>query len=166
MGERSELENDPAMEEMFDLFEAGGIQIIMHFVIWTAGCEPSIDAAIRERLHEETRRILERGGSEPLAVGGTGEHLHALARISPERSMDEIARELLAMTAEWIGWQVPGFAWVDDYAAFTLSPWEAGRERDYIERQEEHHRTETFREELERLLTENGIEFSRDELWK
>jgi putative transposase len=157
--------DDDEMELMFEALESGRIEMDVHLVIWTQGCGPNIDQTIRERFHTEVKKSLRREGTEPIAVGGGDNHLHALVQIDPEQSIEVIARMLMSSSSEWIGWQVPGFAWTDDYAAFTVSPWEIERERSFIERQEEHHRKVSFREELEQLLAENGISYSPDELW-
>ena len=54
----------------------------------------------------------------------------------------------------------PGFTnWQSGYGAFTHSTGEKDALIEYIKLQEEHHKKTTFREELERLLKEAGIEY-------
>jgi hypothetical protein len=56
----------------------------------------------------------------------------------------------------------PGFSgWQDGYGAFTYSIREKDIIIDYVKKQKEHHRIETFIDEYKRLLTENGIEFDK-----
>jgi len=55
---------------------------------------------------------------------------------------------------------LPAFAWQEGYGAFTESASQRAALRRYIERQEEHHRTRTFREEYLDLLRRSGVEFN------
>jgi hypothetical protein len=52
-----------------------------------------------------------------------------------------------------------GFAWQEGYAAFTLSSTSRPAVREYIAHQEEHHRRQSFREELIAMLEKAGIEY-------
>jgi putative transposase len=49
--------------------------------------------------------------------------------------------------------------WQDGYAAFTVSYSEKDRVIAYIKNQEEHHREVSYREELQSLLRQAGIDF-------
>jgi hypothetical protein len=50
-------------------------------------------------------------------------------------------------------------AWQEGYGAFTYSVREKDMIINYIKNQKEHHRKETFHDELKRLLIENEVEF-------
>ena len=51
------------------------------------------------------------------------------------------------------------YGWQDAYAAFTYSIREKDMIIEYIKKQKEHHKKETFYDEYKRLLIENEIEF-------
>jgi hypothetical protein len=51
------------------------------------------------------------------------------------------------------------FAWQEGCGAFPVSQLQSVTLRRYIENQEEHHRTRTFREEYLELLQRHGEEF-------
>lgn len=54
----------------------------------------------------------------------------------------------------------PGFRnWQEEYAAFTHSFAEKDRLIDYIRNQQEHHKTEDFTDEFNRLLDQAGIQY-------
>ncbi len=55
--------------------------------------------------------------------------------------------------------------WQTGYAAFSVDVASLARVRGYIERQKEHHHTLTFKEELVRILDEEGIEYDERYLW-
>ena len=52
-----------------------------------------------------------------------------------------------------------GFAWQDGYGAFTVSESQIETVRDYIRRQEEHHRVKTFAEEYRVFLERHQVAF-------
>lgn len=54
---------------------------------------------------------------------------------------------------------MPGFAWQEGYAAFTVSPQARLDVQRYIAKQEDHHRTTPFRDELRKMLNRAQIEF-------
>ena len=58
------------------------------------------------------------------------------------------------------------FAWQQGYGAFTVSPSQEDRVRQYIANQEVHHRTVSFQEEFVALLRAHGIEFDERYLWE
>jgi len=51
------------------------------------------------------------------------------------------------------------FEWQVGYAAFSVSESQVDSVREYIQRQEEHHRTRTFTEEFIGLLKKHNIDF-------
>jgi hypothetical protein len=51
------------------------------------------------------------------------------------------------------------FYWQDGYSIFSVGPESLSPIADYIERQEEHHRQESFEEELKQLLEKHGTEY-------
>ena len=62
--------------------------------------------------------------------------------------------------------QQPGswFAWQNGYGAFTVSESQVATVRRYIQRQEEHHKRLSFKDELISLLRKHRIEFDERDL--
>jgi putative transposase len=73
----------------------------------------------------------------------------------------DVLRELKSVSSGWVHDEigVPAFAWQEGYGEFTVSPSQRGAIRRYIEQQDEHHRTRTFRGEYLELLRRSGVEF-------
>ena len=57
------------------------------------------------------------------------------------------------------------FAWQEGYGAFTVSPSQRESVRLYIEQQEEHHRTRSFKEEYLDFLRKSGVDYDARYLW-
>ena len=57
------------------------------------------------------------------------------------------------------------FHWQDGYGLFSVSPSHGEELRDYILNQEEHHKKETFQEELLRILKKYQVPYEERYLW-
>ena len=79
----------------------------------------------------------------------------------------DLLRDLKGGASEWVHdtLGMPEFAWQEGYGAFSVSPDRRAAVGRYIERQEEHHRRETFQEEYLRLLEESGTPYDERYLW-
>jgi hypothetical protein len=99
-------------------------------------------------------------GGVPDEIGGVADHVHLLVGLKATHCLADVMRELKKASSVWVHDEIGAgnFSWQEGYSAFTVSP---AREqvRRYIKRQEEHHRTKSFREELIELLEKSGIEY-------
>jgi len=73
----------------------------------------------------------------------------------------DVLRELKKASSIWVHDEIgaPAFAWQEGYAAFIVGPTSRVPVRRYIEHQEEHHRRESFREELVEFLEKAAVSF-------
>ncbi len=107
--------------------------------------------------------IRERDG-KLLAMNGTADHVHLLSIFPPKRAFSEMFRDIKAISSDWIHDKFPelrDFVWQTGYGAFSVSKSSASRVENYIARQVEHHKRQTFEEELIALLDKHGIEYDR-----
>jgi putative transposase len=98
-------------------------------------------------------------GFDVIAIGGTDNHVHVLLSVSAGIHLVEIVRDLKANSSRFMKTNVPGFAWQDGYAAISVSPSQIATVKQYIARQEEHHRKRTFGDEFLALLNNAGIRY-------
>ncbi len=132
-----------------------------HIVFGTKNHEPIIQAAWRGKLHAYLGGIIRTADRIAESIGGASDHVHLLIGLRATHRLADVLRELKAVSSGWVHNEigVRGFAWQEGYGAFTVSPSQRGAVRRYIERQEEHHRTRTFREEYLDLLRRSSVEF-------
>jgi putative transposase len=136
-----------------------------HLVFGTKDHEPFITSAWRGRLHAYLGGVIRMLGGVPEAVGGVADHVHLLVGLRATHTLADVLCETKSVSSAWVH-EDPGvsvFAWQEGYGAFTVSASHLEKVRAYIQRQEEHHRTRTFREEYLALLERSGVEF--DELY-
>jgi REP element-mobilizing transposase RayT len=90
------------------------------------------------------------------------EHIHILCDLHPSYALADFMRDMKSMLSGWMKetGKFPKFnGWGDGYAAFTYAWKDKDMIVNYINNQQEHHKKETFEDELKRLLKEFGIEY-------
>ena len=132
-----------------------------HLVFSTKERRAIIAPDWRERLHSYMGGILNSMGAVPQAVGGVADHVHLLVGLKATHCLADVMRDLKRGSSEWVHDTIQdrAFAWQEGYGAFTVSATVREEVRHYIARQEEHHRTKTFREEYLDFLRRGGVEF-------
>jgi len=139
-----------------------------HLVFGTKGRAPMLVAEWRPRLFEYLGGALRSEGGCLVAAGGTADHVHLLVRLNREVSIADTMRSLKTNSSKWIHETIPmgaAFAWQTGYGAFTVSFSQLEVLKDYLARQEEHHRKLTFEDEFRELLRLHGISFDERYLW-
>jgi len=137
-------------------------QIFYHIVFTTKERRPVLAKERREDLFRYVWGIIKNKQSHLYRIGGVEDHIHILTSLHPTVALAAFVKAIKVGSNEWIKENrvFPDFThWQDGYSAFTQSQHEKDRLIEYIKGQEEHHKKESFRDELRRLLKEAGIEF-------
>lgn len=137
-------------------------QVLLHVVFSTKHREPWLTPDVLPRVHEFIGGIVRSERGTALAIGGVADHVHLYLRWRTDDSIANLMRNVKARSSAWIHATFPAlkaFAWQEGYAVFSVSRSQEDKVKDYIARQEEHHRTEPFKTELLTLLRKHGIEF-------
>ena len=144
-------------------------KVYLHLVFSTKNRSPFLDdRSIRLELHRYLGGICRNLESPPLCVGGVKDHVHVLVQFGRSLSISECVKEIKKDSSKWIKTKSPtlnDFHWQNGYGAFSVSPSHVEALRSYIENQEEHHKAETFQEELRRLFRKYGIEWDERYVW-
>ncbi len=141
--------------------------LLYHLVFSTKGRAPLITDEIREPLYRYIGGIIKNQRGALLEIGGVADHVHLLARFPTSKAVSDMLRDVKSDSSGWINEARPHdrFAWQTGYGAFTVSQSQVSAVRNYIQRQEEHHRHRSFKEELVGLLDKNEIEYDTRYLW-
>ncbi|MFA6402937.1 MAG: IS200/IS605 family transposase [Salinivirgaceae bacterium] len=137
-------------------------QILYQIVFSTKNREHTLTENHREDLYKYVWGILKNKNCHLYRIGGVTDHIHIVTHLHPIVSLASLVKDIKLASFEHIkssqlfqnfnGWQ-------DGYGAFTYSFKDKDRLIEYVKNQEQHHKTQTFREELIELLNEHGIEF-------
>jgi REP element-mobilizing transposase RayT len=136
--------------------------LLYHIVFATKAREPWMTATIRPRIHQYIGGAIRNENGIAIIINGTADHIHILAKLRQDKALSKLIGELKANSSGWISRtfrEAAGFAWQEGYGAFTVSESQAPKVRRYIERQEEHHRSVSFVEELKVILRAHGLPF-------
>ncbi len=103
----------------------------------------------------------------PEAIGGVADHVHLLVGLRATARLADVVRDVKAVSSRWVHEDAGDreFSWQEGYGAFTVSASQRDMVREYIARQEEHHRKRTFQEEYVELLKRSGVEYDDRYLW-
>lgn len=133
----------------------------VHMVFGTKHALPIIQREWRDNLHRYLGGCVRTAGGVPVSVGGVADHVHILAGIRPVHCISDVLRDIKSASSRWVHSEIGrmDFGWQDGFGAFSVSVNDVPMVRSYIENQEAHHRTRTFREEYIAFLNDHGIEF-------
>ena len=126
------------------------------------GRENIITNNFRDDLHKYMYGILGNDNVYPLSVGGWLDHVHVFFELNVAMKISDQMRMLKATSSKWINDNKPvrgKFQWQEGYGAFSYSRSQRDKVINYIIKQEQHHRTKTFREEYLELLRKFEIKF-------
>lgn len=140
--------------------------LIDHIVFSTKNRQPLITEAYQSRLYDYIGGTVRGLGGISLALNGTEDHVHLLAKLRPDKSLSDVLRDLKANASGWmhdVFLELKDFSWQRGYGAFSVSQSNIEIVERYIARQKEHHQKHSPRDEFIELLVANGIEY--DELY-
>lgn len=139
-----------------------------HIVFGTKQRLPLVTPALQGALYRTAGNLVEEERGTLVEIGGMPDHVHLLLDMRPERALSDMLQSIKANTSGWMnensGPDSP-FGWQRGYGAFSLSESRVPTVRDYIRRQDEHHRTQSFEEEFRRLLVKHGLKIRGDKQW-
>jgi putative transposase len=136
--------------------------LLYHIVFSTKDRRPVLASECQARLYDYLGGTVRKFGGIALAVNGTKDHIHLLAKLPPNRALSDVLRDLKANSSGWVQEVFPSlksFSWQRGYAAFTVSQFNIESAQKYVAGQKQHHQTKTFREEFLQFLRANGIAF-------
>ena len=144
-------------------------QIYLHIVFSTKERRPFLQhSALRNETHKYIGGTCNNLDCPVLCVGGAADHVHLLCRLSRSVAVADLVKELKRDSSKWLKSKdaaLADFYWQNGYGAFSVSPGHDQALCEYIANQEEHHRQESFQDELRRLLRKYGVEWDERFVW-
>jgi Transposase and inactivated derivatives len=107
-------------------------------------------------------------GAELIRVGGVADHVHIVTTLPRTVSQAQLIEQIKKGSSKWIK-TVDGryreFFWQRGYGAFSVSASQLDAVLQYVDAQQEHHRTRTFQEEYRELLHKHGLDVDERYVW-
>ena len=143
--------------------------LLTHIIFSTKDRMPTLESDLKNRLFPYMGGIFRELDATPLLINGPTDHVHILAVLPAKIAPAEIISKVKSNSSGWVHKTLPArktFAWQTGYAAFGVSPSQKQAVLDYIEKQEEHHRKVSFKEEFLAFLQKHEIEYDEKYLWE
>ncbi len=143
-------------------------KVILHIIFSTKNREPWLDSDVRPRMHAYVATICRDLAAEFVHVGGMADHVHVVITLPRTLSQAELIEQIKKTSSKWIkalDARYRGFSWQRGYSAFSVSPSQLEAVLEYVDTQQEHHRTRTFRAEYRELLRRHGVGCDERYVW-
>ena len=135
------------------------VSSVFHIVFSTKQRLQLIRPDHQSRLWNYLAGIARNHGMQMLAVGGTENHVHILAVLPSDVALSDAVRTLKTNSSRWLRETNRLFAWQEGYGAFSVSPSQLDRVKQYIANQPAHHATHSFEQEFLAMLQAANIDF-------
>jgi len=134
----------------------------MHCVFSTKERRRLITPEIQLRLYPYLGGIARENKMKALSIGGVEDHVHALLSIPSTLSTAKAVQLLKGNSSKWIHETFLNqrlFEWQEGYGAFSIAISGVEDTIRYIQSQKEHHKIQSFNDELIAFLDRHGIEY-------
>jgi REP element-mobilizing transposase RayT len=144
-------------------------RILVHTVFSTKERRPFLqDKLLREELHRYLGGIVAKLECQPIIVGGVEDHVHLLSTLSRTCQAAEMVKEAKRGSSLWLKSKRPElseFSWQNGYGIFSIGHSQVEVAREYIARQDEHHKKVSFQDKFREFLRRYEIEFDERYVW-
>ena len=143
-------------------------KVVLHIIFSTKDRESWLDSDVRPRMHAYLAAVCRDLGAQLVRVGGVADHVHIVTTLPRTLSQAQMIERIKKVSSKWIKTldaRYRGFFWQRGYGAFSVSPSQVDAVLQYVDTQQEHHRTRTFQDEYRELLRRHGIDFDERYVW-
>ncbi len=137
-------------------------QIYIQVVFSIQGRTSLIMPAWEDELFKYITGIVQNKGQKMLAINGMPDHIHFFIGLKPSCCLSDLVREIKKSSNEFIKekrFVKSSFNWQEGFGAFSYSYSQLTDVINYIQKQKEHHKKLTFREEYLNFLKRFNIEY-------
>lgn len=143
-------------------------QMYVQVVIVVKFREALIQKTWKDELYKYITGIVTNKGQKMLRINGVENHIHMLLNIQPNIALSDLMRDVKANSTKWIndqGFCKHSFRWQEGFGAFTYSISQIDNVINYIDNQEERHKTKTFKSEYLSLLKNFEVDYKEEYLF-
>ncbi len=123
----------------------------------------------KKELYNYIIAIIQNRDNKVLQINGMPDHVHILFGMRSKECLADLMQQVKQSSSKWINDRrlVNGkFSWQSGFGGFSYSKSQLPMVINYIEKQEEHHKVKTFKEEYLELLKEFEVEFDARYIFK
>ncbi len=141
------------------------VKIWVHAVWTVKNREPVISQENRKALFTHIHNNALEKEILMETVGGYHNHVHCLFRLKNDQTIEKIMQLIKGESSYLFNKHVdnhPKLAWQKEYFAVSVSESQVNTVSNYIQNQEEHHRTKTWDEEYNEFIKTYGFKVFKD----
>ena len=138
--------------------------IYPQFVFPVKSRNPLIDKRWRDELFAVIGNLINETNCRTIIKGGVEDHVHCFLSLKPAVSISELMKTVKAKSSKYINdnkLTVDRFEWQERYGVFSYSQSHIDNVYRYIQNQEKHHQSKTFKDEYIELLEAFQIDYDQ-----
>lgn len=145
-------------------------RVLVHIVYSTKNRQAWLsNEKLRSELYAYNSTVLNNDVDSPaILINGVDDHLHVLCQLSRKFPMMDVVKASKTETTKWLKKQDASFRefqWQAGYGAFSVSESNIEQVKQYIARQEEHHKRMSYQDEFRALCGKHGIDIDERYVW-
>lgn len=137
--------------------------IWIHLVFSTKNREPYLHTKeIRTKVFKHIKENAKEKNIWIDTINGYRDHAHCLISLNKDQNISKVVQLIKGESSNWINNNKitnNKFIWQDDYWAVSISESHLKDVRSYILNQEEHHKKDSFAEEVDKLMKKYGWKY-------
>jgi REP element-mobilizing transposase RayT len=144
-------------------------QIYIQIVFAVRNRDSLINPTWEEELYKYITGIVQNKGQKMLAINGTTNHIHFLIGMKPTCCLSDLVREVKKSSNTFVKekkFTKFNFQWQEGFGAFSYSHSALDNVIQYIQKQKEHHKNKSFKDEYLNILNKFEIEFKDEYLFE
>lgn len=144
-------------------------QLYIQFVFAVKFRQSLIQKEWKNDLYKYITGIVQNNKSKMLAINGVSDHIHIFIGYKPTIAIPDLVKDIKVASSLWINEErltMQNFNWQEGYGAFSYRLRDIDEICKYIQKQEEHHKKKTFREEYISLLKDFDITYDEKYLFE
>jgi putative transposase len=141
------------------------IRVYIHYTWATKHRQRILTDKVRPQLRNHLIHYAAENSITIDSINVQVEHVHTLIELKSNQSIDYPIKLIKGESSHWMNEQdiIPcKFSWQRGYGAFSVGYSQIDMVRDYIARQDEHHRHKSFLEEYTNFIEEYGLQYIDD----
>ena len=144
-------------------------QIYIQVVFAVSGRQSLIAPSFKEDLFKYIGGTMRNANQKLIAINGTSDHVHILVGLRPTIAISDLVKDIKVASSRYVNdklWVRGRFSWQEGFGAFSYSQSQLSTVATYIENQERHHATRSFKEEYLSLLKSFQVKYDERYLFK
>lgn len=131
------------------------VKVMIHAVWGTKNRYPLLIDEVRQKIIQHIKQNAQIKRIYIDTINGHDDHLHCLFALNADMTISKVMQLIKGESAFWVNKEKitkTKFEWADEYFAVSVSESIIDRVRMYINKQEEHHKRITFKQEYETFI--------------